>query len=256
MTTMSLATMPDVRFNLQRAPALGGSIGTERGSSPTFTSTDDKPNISAWGKALSSAHERAIERDQRLTPSELKELAKRIDRKVIDGDWSENWASLALERPEPADAGRIKLSQDVTDFMRQFNAVSGRGTSIRNENPFLGLDRDTLLAIRYDESGAFTTNERRAAFIEANRQYSAWAEDVCKRLATARSCNESVLPIYGEILDYYEALSPIEAVFVPNDYIERLRDLVNSPERPDFRPDDPRRIMPLLLQWLDRQSRF
>lgn len=256
MTAMHVASMPDVHSDLHRALVSTGSIGTELVSSPTFTSTDGAPNISAWGKALSSAYERAIERDQRLPPSELKGFAERIDRKLIDCDWDENWASLVLERPIPADTDRMKLSQDVSAFMRQFNAVSGRGTSIRNDNPFLGLDRETLLAIRYDESGAFTTNERRAAFIEANRQYSAWAEDVCERMANARDRQESVLPIYQEILAYYETLSPIEAASVPDDYVERLRDLVNSPERPDVLPDDPRRIMPLLLQWLDRQSRF
>ena len=207
-------------------------------------------SMSTLGKTLADAVQRAEERDNGMSQRELRALAERIDHKVFEGDWRIGWETLAAQKPKDADEARIELSRNVTDFMKQFNAVAGRGPTIRNANPFYGVDMAALSAIQYDDSGAFTVNERRAALIEWNRQDYEWAVQVCARITTARSRNESLGPIYKDILESYSALPPIQRAILPEGYMDRLRSLVESSEKADAARPPEHPTMPLLLRWL------
>jgi hypothetical protein len=80
--------------------------------------------MSTLGKTLADAVQRAEERDEGLSQRELRAQVERAD-KVLDGDWRDNWKTLATQQPKGADEARIELSQKVTDFMGRFNAVAG-----------------------------------------------------------------------------------------------------------------------------------
>ncbi|NID14825.1 hypothetical protein [Luteibacter yeojuensis] len=253
MTTVSSTSTPyaQVMPAPKSASTCSADVAAKVSQEPVSTG-EEYSKISTWSKALSTAFARADERDRKSTRTELRTLIERIDHRVFEGNWSNDWEGLAAELPKPADDERIELSRNVTAFMARFNAVSGLGNSIRNENPYFGLERDALLVIQYDESGAFTTNERRAALIESNRQYAEWAEEICKRLARARADRESLLPIYGDLLNYYEVLPSIEMASLPDNYMERLRSLIGKMEISDYSTDNVQRTMPLLLQWLNK----
>jgi hypothetical protein len=206
--------------------------------------------MSTLGKTLADAVQRAEERDNGMSQRELRALAERIDHKVFEGNWRIGWETLAAQKPKDADEARIELSRNVTDFMKQFNAVAGRGPTIRNANPFYGVDMAALSAIQYDDSGAFTVNERRAALIEWNRQDYAKGLEVCARVTAAMSRNEPLGPIYKDLLDYYSMLPPIERSVLPEGYVDRLRSLVPASENTDAARTPEHRTMPLLLRWL------
>ncbi|WP_323636766.1 hypothetical protein [Pectobacterium polaris] len=62
---------------------------------------------------------------------------------------------------------------------------SDEGTDRDGANPFRGMPREQLALIAYDESGDFTVNERRAAWLESYDQEQQW-----KRAAIAKMDEE------------------------------------------------------------------
>lgn len=207
------------------------------------------PSISVLGKALAEAVQRAEKRDKESSPAELKALAERTGRNVFDGDWQRGGDIGGVERPKGADAARVGLSENVDVFMERFNA-SWQSPSIRQDNPFFGSDRAALVAIQYDDSGAFTVNERRAAFIESNRQYSEWAEQACAKGSKEHASTGKLTNFLKDVLLYFDAMPAIEKAIAPNGYAERLRERAESSESPDssFAMQQP--TMLRLLRWL------
>src|SRR5471032_245230 len=69
----------------------------------------------------------------------------------------EHKAAAALQAPEPNDASSAASAAAATAFVDDSS----------RPNPFAGLSRDQLATISSDESGTFTINEKRAAFMQA-----------------------------------------------------------------------------------------
>ncbi|MER0058600.1 hypothetical protein [Pectobacterium polaris] len=78
------------------------------------------------------------------------------------------------EVPKTEDPDLLVRAKQATSF------VNGDGA-----NPFRGMPREQLALIAYDESGDFTVNERRAAWLESYDQEQQW-----KRAAIAKMDEE------------------------------------------------------------------
>ncbi|GKW22840.1 hypothetical protein PEC311524_04340 [Pectobacterium carotovorum subsp. carotovorum] len=70
-------------------------------------------------------------------------------------------ADYLKDSPKSDDEARLALAKQAADYV-----VSGES----GRNPFEGVERKTLSAIAYDESGSFTTSERYAAYLQLGKQ--------------------------------------------------------------------------------------
>lgn len=82
-------------------------------------------------------------------------------------------------------------------------------------NPYAGASRAMLTGIMYDTSGKYTTSERYAASEEQETQDYTYLS----ALGNAAVQNPSAQGnLYQGLLDYYDALSPVEKSIVPGGY--------------------------------------
>lgn len=115
----------------------------------------------------------------------------------------EHKARAALEVPQPNDAASAASARAATAFVDDSS----------QPNPFAGLSREQLATVYMDESGAFTINERRAAYMQAYNEEQAWrmkvVEAARRELAetgemagTSRAAREHVrqLPLAERVL--------------------------------------------------------
>lgn len=72
------------------------------------------------------------------------------------------------DKPETDDAGRLSLAQEAADYIKGSQA----------QNPFEGLSRQTLSAVAYERSGAWTTAERLSAFGQMNKLDGEYGNEV------------------------------------------------------------------------------
>jgi hypothetical protein len=89
----------------------------------------------------------------------------------------------------------------------------------RAPNPFAGLSRAELSAIVYDESGAYTVNERYAAAnqrTELDRNF--WAPVLQRALASG-----DWRPVIEAGLAFYASLSPLERTAYPPNYVQLMQ---------------------------------
>lgn len=76
-------------------------------------------------------------------------------------------AEALKELPDSHDPGRVNLAKQAANYLLtiQYNSEE-LYTGVSSENPFSGIDRKSLSSISFDDSGAFTSAERQAAFLE------------------------------------------------------------------------------------------
>jgi hypothetical protein len=206
--------------------------------------------ISSLGTAISAAIRRAEERDASASVDDLRRIADLAYRRVFEGNWRDGWDRLAAEVPRDADLERKAFSQEVTAFMAAYTtAHDPRG--INERNPFRGLDMAALCAIKYDDSGAFTTNERRAAAIERSRQYRESSVQACLRGKAEWICTGSRALSHRETLAYYEQCPAIERALLPDGYMEVLRTRAQTSALTGSHADlVPPTMLSLLLRWM------
>lgn len=164
-------------------------------------------------------------------------------RQQITGDgYFANKAAHDAEVPDSSDPDRLERSIAATAF------VNGRGA-----NPFSGMTRDQLALIAYDDSGAFTVNERRAAWSEAQAQQQVW-----KRAINARALDEynrtgKIVDVISEVLSHLESLPAIEQAQYPAAYLNGLRARLGGV---DIRGGScaPASLAELLMRWDDSKT--
>lgn len=107
------------------------------------------------------------------------------------------------EVPDSDDPVRLARAKQATAFCQ-----NPRKDSI---NPFLGLSREALTKIMYDDSGLYTINERSAALSEQNRQdYNYWSPIIDDAFMSGDYRKH-----YRAAIEFYDKLSPIEKSFAP-----------------------------------------
>ncbi len=131
----------------------------------------------------------------------------------ISGDgYFANKKANDAEVPDTQDPGLLARAENATQF------VNGNG-----KNPFAGMSSDQLSLIIYDESGSFTTNERRAALSESFDQESAWRQKVVANAMAEYNGTGKLTKFFTAALEHYKDLPAIEQAQYPNSYEAKLQ---------------------------------
>ncbi|WNW13085.1 hypothetical protein RRX38_18625 [Pseudomonas sp. DTU_2021_1001937_2_SI_NGA_ILE_001] len=189
------------------------TAGNQTGAGNRVSSTATS-SLTALGRQLAEAAQRADARYASMDRQSLGAWASSRLAQIGGASWEINKANYANEKPESDDPERLALARQASE------AVSGNAGA---SNPFQSLPDDQLTLIIYDDSGAFTVNERRAALkVDSEREY-AW-----RRIAVAKAMNEynstgKLTKFFGEVLDHYKGLPAVEQAQYPADYAPRLQ---------------------------------
>lgn len=112
------------------------------------------------------------------------------------------------ERPDSTDPVRLKQAEQATE------SLYGRAA-----NPFAGRSRAELSAIIYDESGAYTVNERYAAANQRTELDNRFWAPVFQRALTTGDWR----PVVEAGLVFYASLSPLERTAYPPNYVQLMQ---------------------------------
>lgn len=187
------------------------------------TTKDESTQVSAFARQLSDAAVRAAARDAATDRDGLGAIARAVTEKLLGASYDMNKAAHDAEVPKTEDPDLLARAKQATSF------VNGNGT-----NPFKGMSREQLALIAYDESGDFTVNERRAAWLESYDQEQQW-----KRAAIAKMDEEYnrtgqvSSDTLSEILKHYQSLPAIEEAQLPKGYDAQLLSQIHASESGD-----------------------
>ncbi|MBP2851107.1 hypothetical protein [Dickeya oryzae] len=192
--------------------------------------------LSGMARLLSEAATRAVARDASTDRRGLAAIASSVAEELFGPGYNQNKAAYDAEVPDSTDPQRLAQATQATDF------ANGKGT-----NPFKGMSRDQLALISYDDSGAFTVNERRAAWEESYSQEKAWNEAMFAKVKeeydrTGRVSASS----YRSMLEHYQSLPAIEEAQLPDGYASQLMTLIQQGGSDDALTRQQEALRPLL----------
>ncbi|MGE8323881.1 MAG: hypothetical protein ACN6OX_12475 [Pseudomonas sp.] len=173
--------------------------------------------ISSLAEALSAAAERADLRDSQMSRNDLAALAARIRERLFGLGYEFGKVAHDAEIPDTEDPEWLVRATQATDFV---NGKAG--------NPFAQLSQEQLSLIAYDEGGAFTVNERKAAAMETSRRYCEWSVYICDNISAERKTSGSSEQGLQEILSYYRSLPAIEEARFGNYEVVMMTQLSSS----------------------------
>ncbi|QVX18136.1 hypothetical protein DB356_19285 [Pseudomonas congelans] len=131
----------------------------------------------------------------------------------ISGDgYFANKKAIDAEVPDTDDPVLLAREENATQF------VNGSG-----KNPFAGMSSDQLSLIIYDDSGSFTTNERRAAWSESFDQESVWRQKVAANAMAEYNGTGKLTKFFTAALEHYKDLPAIEQAQYPDSYEAKLQ---------------------------------
>ncbi|QYM92778.1 hypothetical protein [Dickeya zeae] len=192
--------------------------------------------LSGMARLLSEAATRAAARDASTDRQGLAAIADATIEKLLGPGYNQNKAAYDAEVPDSTDPQRLAQATQATDFL------NGKGT-----NPFRGMSRDQLALITYDDSGAFTVNERRAAWEESYDQHASWSREVSARIMEEYERKGRVsASTYQSILDHYQSLPAIEEAQLPDGYASQLMTQIQQGGSDDALTRQQEALRPLL----------
>lgn len=208
LNSLNASTKPSVQppagSTLPKTPVVKSYSADASASMSSSSETD----ISPLAQLLSDAAARAAARDANASRKELAELASAALNTFLGPGYRNLKAIHDAAVPHSDDPQRLAQARQATDF------VNGRA-----DNPFKHMSRDQLALITYDESGAFTLNERRAAWTERSQQHSAWSKAITEQMMDEYNRYGTTLAkSYETVLDYYKSLPAIEEARLPASY--------------------------------------
>ncbi|KKO62660.1 hypothetical protein VM94_03658 [Janthinobacterium sp. KBS0711] len=127
----------------------------------------------------------------------------------------EHKAAAAKQVPVPNDAASAQSAAAATAFVDR-----------KAPNPFAGLSREQLSTISQDESGTFTVNERRAAFMQAYREEEAWRSQVLAEGMREYNTTGKTTNFFKSVLAHFNELPKLEQVLYPENYAGDLEDKI------------------------------
>ncbi|GAB7529532.1 hypothetical protein PS3A_19410 [Pseudomonas sp. 3A(2025)] len=163
--------------------------------------------VSSLARQLSEAAARAELRDNTLDKEELTQKAKELVSKLLSDSRKVDEALNDAQVPDSDDAERLARARQATDFL------SGNAS-----NPFKDLSREQLALITYDESDAFTIDERRAAWEAASAQEQAWRQMISRQGTDEYNATGKITETLKQTLEHYRALPAIERAQYPANY--------------------------------------
>ncbi|MDO8826176.1 MAG: hypothetical protein Q7V21_06155 [Methylophaga sp.] len=185
----------------------------------TSTTTPPSPTtttVSNLALQLSEAANLAETRDASLSRNELAHKAKTLIDQIIGNSYDNNKLQHDKEVPDTDDPELLARAKQATNF------VNGMGS-----NPFKGMSRDQLSLIAYDESGSFTVNERRAAWLESYDQEQVWRRKVVAQAMDEYNRTGKLTNFFTEVLNHYKELPAIEQAQYPEDYESQLQQWID-----------------------------
>ncbi|WP_330522119.1 hypothetical protein [Pseudomonas sp. AL 58] len=206
------------------SPSLPVSTDDTACSAAVIPPASDASTVSTLARQLSEAAARAEARDAGLDRKALGEAAKVLLNQISGDSYTLNKARHDAELPNSDDPELLERARQATDF------VNSRypGSNIVGKNPFAGMSRDQLALIAYDDSGAFTVNERRAALCESLNQEYEWRRMVLAKGDAEYNSTGKLTNFFTEVLEHYEGLPAIEQAQYPGNYVSQLQGWIDS----------------------------
>ncbi len=168
--------------------------------------------LSSLGQQLSRSARESDTVNAGLSRKALAAKAATLLGQITETQFSANRAIYDAQVPESDSPERLAQAKQATEF------VHGNG-----RNPFAGLSREELALITYDDSGSFTTNERRAAWEEAYDREYAWRQNVVAKAMAEYNGSGKLTDFFGEVLEHFHSLPAIEQAQYPDNYAEKLQ---------------------------------
>lgn len=214
--------------------------------STTSTQTGSTQTISTLARQLTDSAARADKRDSTLSRSELADKAKTLLDQIQGDVYFLNKAKHDSEVPNTDDPALLDRAKQATAFTQTI----GHGGGVKN--PFVGLSREQLSNIIYDDSGTYTVNERRAASYEADMQEYAWRVKVCAQAMDEYNRTGKMTNFFKSVLDHYNGLPAIEQAQYPKDYASDLESKIKldfnyRTHRAEGKGEDPMSLIEMLL---------
>lgn len=207
-----------------RIRQIEGDVNAEQSLVAGSREQVEEEYLSGLAKKLSIAAELAAQRDSRHSRKELAELATSIIDRLGGLTYSLAKDFYDSQLPETQDLEWLERARQANAFAKG-----------KAENPFKGFSREQLSLIVYDESGAFTVSERRAALAEKTELHNQWAQHMIEKMNVEYQQTRRNDGGLREILDFYNSLPPIEVAEYGNYEAQIMRQLsMYEVEWPEF----------------------
>ena len=216
ITTYTSLSSSRVTGSSTSATAQPVAADDKTGATTSTGSTGTSSTVSNLARQLSEAAVRAETRDTSLSHKELGQKATALLNQITGDSYFANKAQHNAEVPNTDDPELLARAKQATSF------VNGSGS-----NPFKGMSRDQLALITYDDSGTFTTNERRAAWEEAYSQEEAWRQKAVAKAMDEYNRTGKLTNFFSEVLEHYKSLPAIEQAQYPEDYSADLQQKID-----------------------------
>jgi len=177
--------------------------------------------ISTLARQLADSASRAEVRDKTLSRSELADKAKSLLSKISGDSYQATKKTHDSEVPKTDDPELLARAKQATEFV---NRSSNNGNE---KNPFVGLSREQLANVIYDDSGTYTVNERRAAWMESSKQEEEWSRKVTSEAMDEYNRTGKMTNFFRSVLDHFKELPAIEQAQYPKDYASDLEYKIN-----------------------------
>ncbi len=165
----------------------------------------ERASFSTLANQLNESAARAAKRDAAMTHDELRKYGgSRINEFLIESPKS-NSATRAMEVPKTNDPELLDRARKASEFVTRTMAGDKHAKS-----PFEKLSREQLNLVAYDDSGAFTLNERRAAWQGVQKLDDAWRRIAIPEGIIEQTRTGKALKFYQEALSYFKSLPDIE----------------------------------------------
>jgi hypothetical protein len=171
---------------------------------PAATATD-KATFSTLAAQLNESAARAEKRDAGMTHAELGQYGRnRINEFLIEGR-TVNSGTRAMEVPKTNDPELLDRAREASAFVTRTLAGDKNAKS-----PFENLSREQLNLIAFDDSGAFTLNERRAAWQGVQKMDEDWRKVAINEGVIEQARTGKASRFYNDALSYLKSLPAIE----------------------------------------------
>ncbi|MEE7627373.1 hypothetical protein V3O24_14475 [Methylobacter sp. Wu8] len=195
--------------------------GAPENQSTTNTQTSSTQTISTLARQLADSASRAEVRDKTLSRSELADKAKSLLSKISGDSYQANKKTHDSEVPKTDDPELLARAKQATEFV---NRSSNNGNE---KNPFVGLSREQLANVIYDDSGTYTVNERRAAWMESSKQEEEWSRKVTAQAMDEYNRTGKMTNFFRSVLDHFKDLPAIEQAQYPKNYASDLESKIS-----------------------------
>jgi hypothetical protein len=190
------------------------------------------PTISTLSHQLSDSATRAEVRDSNLNHRQLGELARKLDDQFSGERYFANKAKHDSEVPKTDDPELLARAKHATDYVK-LTAGGDRAA----KSPFDGLSREQLNLIAYDDSGSYTVNERRAAWVGTQTIEAEWRQKVVAQGMEESNSTGKSTAFFTEVLAHYKTLPRIEQAQYPEGYAADLQSkIAQGADSPGRRP--------------------